>query len=59
MNFPMLMLVIEMTMFAFINPSNIVMALPRIGRKAKNHIQAPRPPTKRCALSRLSFLTCR
>ena len=56
---PIPMLKSVMKTFALIRPSNIDIALPKSGRKAKNPIHAPRPPMNRWALSRLSFFTWR
>ena len=44
---PMVMLKIDIGTLARIRPSRMVMALPRMGRKAKNPIHAPLPAMKR------------
>ena len=59
MNFPNVMLITDIIMFALISPRHMVMALPSIGTKAKNPIHAPCPPMNLVALSKLSLLTCR
>lgn len=40
-NLPIVMLMNDIVMFARISPSTIVMALPRMGTKAKKPIHAP------------------
>lgn len=57
--FPMVMLRMERGRLARMRPSMMVMALPKIGMKAKNPIHAPCPAMNRSALSRLSCDTCR
>ena len=44
---PIVMLKIDIGTLARIRPSRMVMALPRMGRKAKNPIHAPLPAMKR------------
>lgn len=57
--FPIVMLVNVIGKLARIRPSNTVIALPIIGKKAKKAIHAPRPAMKRCALSMFFCFICK
>ena len=59
MNFPIVILNIEIKKLDLINPRTIVIALPKMGRKEKKPIKAPRPCINRSALSSSSCFTCR
>lgn len=55
----MVMLMVEMMILALVSPSTMVMALPKIGMKAKKPIQAPLSAMNLSAWSSFSFFTCR
>ena len=59
MALPKVMLIREIMMFDLIRPNTMVMALPKMGIKAKKPIQAPCPAMNLWAWSNLSFLTCK
>ena len=58
-SFPAVMLAVVIQMLARVRPSTMVMALPRMGIKAKKPIHAPRPAMNCSARSNFSRFTCR